>query len=116
VKPFETKLKTALDGFNEICITVITWHMMLFTQYVSDLNTQYTIGWSMIIIICLNAAVNVLIVLFFAGKAIYLIIIKYYNIIYQKLDDREPKSKKVKRQKKSLEKEDQTVSIINSLN
>jgi hypothetical protein len=38
-KPFESKLRTFLDFFNEFCLVVITWHMMFFTEYISDLQT-----------------------------------------------------------------------------
>ena len=53
--------------------------MMLFTDFVPDIDIQYTMGWSMIISICLNTLVNIIIVLYQVGRTIYLIIFKYYK-------------------------------------
>jgi hypothetical protein len=59
--------------------------MMMFTDFVPDLNMQYQNGWVMVMLICFNALCNILIVLWFGGKSIYLIIIKYYNIVEHKI-------------------------------
>lgn len=86
VKPFDSRLRTRIDMFNEISVTVITWHMMFFTQFVPDPRNQSIVGWSMIICICFNALCNVLVVLWFAGRSLYLICTKYYNILEDKYD------------------------------
>ena len=37
-KPFEERLKSYLDAFNELTIAIVTYHMMMFTDFTSDLT------------------------------------------------------------------------------
>jgi len=69
-----------VDLFNEYSVLLITWHMMCYTDFVLDPDTQWLVGWSMIVCICLNALVNIVIVLGVGGKLIYLVCLKYYLI------------------------------------
>ena len=85
IKPFDTNFKTLIDMFNELCITVITWHIMLFTEWIDNPYSQYNAGWSMIVWICVNALVNICVVFWFVGRSIYLVSLKYYRIIHNKL-------------------------------
>lgn len=78
-RAFNTKLKRCLDGFNELLLTVVTWHMILFTQFVHNSETQYQVGWSMIYCIGLNGFINLSIFLWFAGRVLFLIGKRLYN-------------------------------------
>ena len=84
VKPFQTRFQTYLNLFNELLVTIVTWHMMLFTDFVPDQDIQYMLGWSMIIVICLNGLVNIVIILGIVGKQLFLIILKGYIILDHK--------------------------------
>lgn len=81
VQPFETRFRRNLDFFNEYCILIITWHMMCFTDFILEMETQWLVGWSMIACISFNALVNIIIILAAGGKSIYLIGLKYYRIL-----------------------------------
>ena len=63
VKPFELPLLNRLEVFNEVCIIGAAYHLFLFTEYVSDPELQYSIGWSIIGVTVLNIAVNMIIML-----------------------------------------------------
>ena len=75
-RPCETRFHNRVLYFNEFLITVVTWHMMLFTDYVPDQDMQYLIGWSMIISIMLNALINIIVIIGIVGKQLFLIILK----------------------------------------
>ena len=63
VKPFELPMLNRLEVFNEVCIIGAAYHLLLFTEYVSDPELQYSIGWSIIGVTVLNIAVNMIIML-----------------------------------------------------
>ena len=54
-----------MEVFNEICIIVACYHLLLFTDYESDENKQYNAGWSIVGVSVLNIAVNMGIMVFF---------------------------------------------------
>ncbi len=47
-----------LEVFNESCIILATYHLLVFTDMVDDVEVQYKFGWSMIFITVVNIAVN----------------------------------------------------------
>jgi len=55
--------------------------MMCFTDFVLDQDTQWLVGWSLILSIGFNAFVNIIIVLGTGGKTVYLVCFKFYRII-----------------------------------
>ena len=57
-KPFENPVLNKMEIFNEICIIVVGYHLILFTDYEPDDETQYKGGWSIIGITVLNIGVN----------------------------------------------------------
>ncbi len=57
--PFDRKL----EYFNEASILICINHLFLFTDFVSDPQTRYFIGYSMIASILLNFIVNAFLVL-----------------------------------------------------
>lgn len=68
IQPFQTRFMTRINLFNEFCISLVTWHLMLFSDFVPGQETQYQIGWSMIFTIVLNAIINLIVVLGIVGK------------------------------------------------
>ena len=77
--PLESRLKNRIELFNEIFIVIVSGHMMFFTDYIHEIEMQTYMGWYMISSIVFNGVVNILIVMWFGGKSIVLVIIKYYR-------------------------------------
>ena len=77
-KPLEWRMQNYVDFFNEATICICTMHMLFFTEWVADLDVRYGYGWSLIVIMCLNFLVNIILVVWFAGKRIYAIFNKFY--------------------------------------
>jgi hypothetical protein len=55
--PLESKLLNNLEVYNELTILVVSWHLYAFAS--SDDNNT-TAGWSLIFLINLNIAVNLI--------------------------------------------------------
>ena len=53
-----TNQSKAMTTFNEIKLIVITYHMMLFTDFVGDVDTEYKIGYSCIVFLFFGTAIN----------------------------------------------------------
>ena len=47
-----------IEIVNELFILIVTDHLMLFTDFVPDVNDQYTMGWSVIAVIVLHIFIN----------------------------------------------------------
>ena len=50
-----------LEIFNEICILGASYHLLTLTDYVDDVELQYSAGWSLIVIIVFNMMGNILV-------------------------------------------------------
>ena len=83
--PFTTRFKNRIELFNEITVLVCSFHMMTYTDFVGDVDTINTMGWSLIATIVFNCIVNLFIILFVGAKSIYLIGLKYYKRIKAKV-------------------------------
>ncbi|CDW82938.1 UNKNOWN [Stylonychia lemnae] len=57
-RPFESTLLNNLEVFNEICILGVAYHLQIFTDYVPDVNIQYSAGWAIIAITVFNIVTN----------------------------------------------------------
>ena len=71
-KPFENPVLNKMEIFNEICIIVVGYHLILFTDYAPDEDTQYKGGWSIIGITVLNIVVNMGVMMVFTVRKIKL--------------------------------------------
>ena len=60
-KPFEKQEMNNIEAFNEICILVCSYHLLLFTDFVTDTDIQDLAGFSLIGITGLNVGTNTLI-------------------------------------------------------
>jgi hypothetical protein len=64
VSPFLTPFMNRLETFNELCILAASYHLLAFTgDFLSDPETQYQVGWSLLGVTVFNVAVNMLLVL-----------------------------------------------------
>ncbi len=63
-KPFELPLLNRMEVFNEYTIMLATVHLLTFTQFVPEPETQYIMGWSIIGITVLNIAVNMFVMFY----------------------------------------------------
>ncbi|CDW76643.1 UNKNOWN [Stylonychia lemnae] len=59
VKPFETRKLNLIEIFNEMTILVVSYFMYLLTDYESNAERQYLIGWQLIAIVTLNMIGNI---------------------------------------------------------
>ena len=76
--PFITKKKNRIELFNEVFITIITFHICLFTEFMPNQESKITMGWSMICLTVVNTIFNFLIILAAGLTSMKLIIIKWY--------------------------------------
>lgn len=54
----ESNFDKGMDTFNEVKLILIMYHMMLFTNFVPDIETQYLIGFSCSGFLIIGTAVN----------------------------------------------------------
>ena len=54
VLPFESKLQNYQETINEIWVLLASYHLLVYTEWVSHLETRFTMGWSLLAIVCLN--------------------------------------------------------------
>ena len=80
-KAFERKLYNIMDIINESFTAIISLHMFLYTYWVDDKDFQTIVGWSMIIFVTAMLVINLGPILYYMGKQIKLIAIKYFRII-----------------------------------
>ena len=60
-EPFKVMKMNKIEVFNEATILLSAYHMMLFTDFLPDIEKQYMAGYSMIAVTLMNVAVNTLI-------------------------------------------------------
>ncbi len=58
----ENKLDNRLDLFNECCISIITQHMLYFTDFIKDDQVKYLFGWSMVLVLLIMVFVNFVVI------------------------------------------------------
>ncbi len=65
VKPFDKPYMNYLEIFNEATILVVSYHLLIFSDYVPSTLIKYYFGYSIIAITSLNLFVNMLIIIYF---------------------------------------------------
>ena len=53
-----TKFRKNMDAFNEMILIVLMYHLLLFTIFVPDPETRFTIGYSCAAIICMGLFIH----------------------------------------------------------
>jgi len=80
-EPLITKKSRILEHFNEFTVTVVTYHILFFTDWVGETEDHIWYGWLMIGVILINAIINLLIVIFGFLHRIKLVFIRNKNRI-----------------------------------
>ena len=62
--PFENTLMNRIELYNEVTITVVTYHLFLFTDFVPGVKQQYAAGFSVIAVTCLNILINFIVMIY----------------------------------------------------
>jgi hypothetical protein len=57
-EPFKDGVKRIMDLFNEFLVLVLNYHLMCFTNFVSDPYTREYLGYSMTVVTCFFIAIN----------------------------------------------------------
>ena len=76
VKPFEDPVLNHMVIFNELCILAVSYHLIVFTPFVDNIDVQYNAGWSVIAITVLNILVNMVVMLVFTIKMLKVILLR----------------------------------------
>lgn len=64
VKPFTENLNNLTEVFNETCFIAVSYTCLLLTDFLPEKGRQYNVGWSLIVITCLNMLVNGLLIIY----------------------------------------------------
>jgi len=81
--------------------------MIFFTDFISDIDLQFKLGWSPLIVLFVNITVNMTAVILSSLKQCYLIYIKYYRRIERCFQKMFFKQKKEEKKEKEKEKEEE---------
>ena len=57
-------LKNRIELMNEFLMSIMSYLVVLFTPYVSSIETRYDYGWFLIILISFDIIINMSIILF----------------------------------------------------
>ena len=68
VLPFVNMLQNYQETMNEIWVLIASYHLFTFTEWVYELDTRFTIGWSLLVIVVLNVTSNIGIICFVTLK------------------------------------------------
>ena len=63
VKPLEDPKANRMMIINESFILMASYHLFFFTDYLTDPDLQYNIGWSLIAVTLLNMVINLAVIL-----------------------------------------------------
>ena len=75
--PLERRWNNRVELINEIFIFYITAHLVTFTDFVLEVETQYSTGWTMLSLIALSFIFNFSNVIFVVCKKFKLLYVKY---------------------------------------
>jgi hypothetical protein len=78
-KPYETRGTNLNEIFNECCVLVTSYTLIIFTEYVNDFSVRDFVGYCIIGCILLNFGVNLIIQLIHSFKSFKLIFRKMMN-------------------------------------
>ncbi|CDW89271.1 UNKNOWN [Stylonychia lemnae] len=95
VKPFETKGQNILEIFNEICIVICIYHIIVFSDFTDDPYLKYDLGWSLNGIALCQILVNTIYILFGTVKNLILNLRKQFQKCSRKTKTKELKKYKI---------------------
>lgn len=79
--PMKRIIKNHIEFQNETFVQFATLHFICFTDFVRDYETQYMVGWSLIIVIGINMCINFSYIIKRAINDLKLVAILWYNYI-----------------------------------
>lgn len=85
-EPFITRLKNNMELFNEVCITIITFHICCYSDFMPSEESKVLMGWSMIAFSVVNTILNFGLVLKAGFGSLRLVIVKWYRRFRRLLD------------------------------
>jgi len=62
VQPYDSKLMNCVEIFNEFCILMVSYTMILFAGILDDVEQIYSIGWMVILFVLFNILANMVVV------------------------------------------------------
>ena len=77
--PFISRQKNRLEVFNEVLITIITFHICFFTEFMPDKDMKVLMGWSMIYLTAINSSFNFALIFYAGFRGIRLVVVKWYR-------------------------------------
>jgi hypothetical protein len=96
MKPFKTRFLNNIEMINELQVTMICFHTIIFTDYVQTLDEQYNAGWIVIILVNVLLLTNIVIVLCSMFHNGSLFFTKYERRLVSKfVKDKKPKEKDI---------------------
>ncbi len=66
VKPFIHSYMNNLEKFNEITILAVSYHLLVFSDYVESLEIKFYCGYSIIALTCFNIFINMAAIIYFS--------------------------------------------------
>ena len=69
VLPYQNRMISVQEIVNEWTVTVASYHLICFTEWVYDRDRRLEIGWSLIAVIALNVGFNIVLLLTFVVKS-----------------------------------------------
>ncbi len=63
VKPYDDRRLNRMEVFNELTVLMCAWHLLLFTDMITDTDVKWMAGWSMVLITGFNLIFNIGLVL-----------------------------------------------------
>ena len=79
IRPFVSRKLNYIEMFNEVSVCIVTGHDLFYTDLMPTRQDQFKVGWSMILVMVVNAACNIMVVVKLAVWYTYLILVKFYR-------------------------------------
>ena len=85
VRPYKSQLQNTQEFFNEWTVVISSYHLFCFTDWITDYDRRFEIGWSLISVIIVNVLFNFALVLtIVCHNTIRTFKIKYHKHCYMK--------------------------------
>jgi hypothetical protein len=77
-QPFESKKLNGFEMFNELTVLLISYTMLLLTDFYPGLIRQYNVGWFLVLVTLLNILINMIHALIITIVQLFKDIRKFY--------------------------------------
>ena len=77
VKPFKQPYMNTLEKINEGTILAVTYHLLVFSDYVKITEIKSYFGYLIIAFTCLNVVANMIVIIYFSVLSLKVTIQKY---------------------------------------